>query len=363
MIFGCASSDCIEIVSDRSTVNPLRLRLVIYKCFFLFIIILLYNVEGFSLDANSRVPYLRDGWAGARYVAMGKSAEVIVDDVYSIYWNPAGLSDLKILNPVASEEIKGDSERGNLDEIGDEDLIRFSNDKVSESFYQVGLSAAFIDIESGVGFGGVAFDLFSGVMGVGLYSIQTRNIEVRDEEGNLIGKTDFSGSACYISYGWIIGVSSLGFSIKGLYENIGDYGFYGGGVDVGYQVEIIPFLRIGFLVQDIGTGLKPAEEYENIENKYDFASPVLKLSAAFTSPSWDFIIALTGIKNIEQQDYEFNLGFQYDIVKYSSLYFGLNDSVFSTGISFRFFQLDFAYAFTYEDIIGYTNIVSLTFLL
>ena len=46
-------------------------------------------------NAGSRGSYSRAGWAGARYTAAGMTGEVLSDDVFAIYWNPAGLSELK----------------------------------------------------------------------------------------------------------------------------------------------------------------------------------------------------------------------------------------------------------------------------
>ncbi len=310
-------------------------------------------------DAGSRAAFTRGGWVGARYVAMGKAAEVVVDDVFAIYWNPAGLTGLKEREKLSPDEIKSRAKKGDIESISEEDLIKFSDEKSSKKAFQLGFSGAMLDLERDAGFGGVAFSLFGGVMGAGAYSIQSKNIESRDEQGNFIKYLNYSASVGYLSYAWSTGVSSLGVSFKGLYEKVGEVGYYGGGLDAGAQVEVIPFFKIGFVIQDIGTGLKPDKRYENIKDEYDFASPVIRLSAAITSRTSDFILALSTVKKLEQEEYELNIGVQYNVVKYIAVYLGLNDKLFTTGMTLNLWNLDVGYAFSYDKIDnGFNNIVS-----
>ena len=98
------------------------------------------------------------------------------------------------------------------------------------------------------------FQLFNGVFGIGLYSIFSLDIETRDTAGNLTGSQDYIGSAGYLSYAWDYGVTSIGITLKCLYERIGNVQYMGGGADIGMQIYPLPFLKLGFVVQDLGTG-------------------------------------------------------------------------------------------------------------
>lgn len=312
-------------------------------------------------DAGSRASYTRGGWAGAKYVAMGRAAEVMADDVFSIYWNPAGLTSLKEREHLTPDQINERAKSGRVSSITEDDLIRFSDETGPRTVFQLGVSAAMIDVEREAGFAGVAFNIFKGVMGAGVYSIQSRKIESRDESGNYIKDITYSGSVGYLSYAWITGVTSIGMSLKGLYEKIGEVGYYGAGADLGAQLEVVPFLRVGFVVMDIGTGLKPDGTYEYIEDKYDFASPSIKISAALTSRESAFTLALSAVRKLEQEDYELNVGLAYNLVRNITVYGGLSDSFFTAGVSFKIWTLEAAYAFSYDNIdSGYNNIVSLT---
>lgn len=340
---------------------PLGIR----KQLFLLAGIIIFSVCSMDLyaadDAGSRASFTRGGWAGARYVAMGKAAEVIVNDVYSIYWNPAGLRELKETNNLTEEEIKKKASTGDVDSITEDDLTRFSEEEYSTFYFQAGISSAIIDIEREAGFAGIAFNVPVGIAGIGLYSIQSRDIESWDDQGNYIKDLDYSAYAGYLSYGWGSGVASIGISLKGLYEKIGNYNYYGGGADLGTQIELVPLVKVGFVIQDIGSGLKPVDKYENIEDRYDFASPSLKLSASITNRTSDFIVAITGIKKLEQEKYEVNVGCQYNVIRQVSIYLGLNEALFTSGISAKLYEIDVAYAFSLDKIdLGYNNIISIS---
>ena len=340
----------------------LKQKLKLSSAFFIiFVIFFAFELFAENDAGSSRASFTRGGWAGARYTAMGKAAEVIVDDVYSIYWNPAGLRELLNKESLSQEEIKKRATSGDISTITEKDLTRFSEEQYSKNIVQIGVSSAILAVEREAGFAGVAFNLFNGVFGIGYYGIQSRNIEARDTSGEYQKDLNYMASVGYISYGWGIGVTSVGLSFKMLHEKIGDIEYYGMGSDLGTQIELIPLVKIGFVVQDIGTGLKPVKKYDNIENKYDFAYPVLKLSASLTNRASDLIVAISGIKKLEQEKFEVNLGLQYNILKYSSIYLGLNNSLFSTGISIKLFNMDITYAFSFDKIdLGYNNMLSLT---
>ncbi len=311
-------------------------------------------------DAGSRAAFTRGGFAGAKYLAMGRAAEVLADDVFAMYWNPAGLVGLKASERLSAEEIRDRAKKGDVATITEEDLIRFSDDEGPRFVFQIGVSAAMIDVEREAGFSGIAFTAFKGVIGVGAYTIQSRNIESRDEYGNYIKDIRYSGSMGYLSYAWVSGITSIGFSLKGLYEKIGEFSYYGAGLDAGVQTEVVPFLKVGCMVSDIAAGLKPVGDYEYQENEYDFASPSIKVSAALTSRESDFVLAVTGVRKLESKKYELNLGVSYNLTGSITGYGGLSNSYFTAGISVSISGIEVAYAFSYDNInAGYNNMVSL----
>lgn len=298
---------------------------------------------------------------GSGYVGMGKAGEIIANDVFAIYWNPAGLSELKGKKQLTEKEIKERATKGRVGDISESDLIRFTDDNTEKSVFQVGVSAGRLDIERDVGFSGLAFDLFSGVFGIGVYSIQSKGIEERDSSGNFISSNlKYNGSTSFISYGWSSGISSVGISLKGLYEKIGDTEYVGAGSDIGVQVYFLPFLKIGFVIQDIGSGLIPSKNEDGIRKKYDFASPSLKVGGSLSSDT-GLSMAVTGVKRLEQKKYQMNAGLMYRLFDSTKVYIGISDSNFSTGLTLKLFNMEMSYALAIDKInYGYNNIVSAT---
>jgi len=325
------------------------------------LLFLFIKINVFAQDIGERPLFTSEGWAGARYIAMGKAVEAVVDDVYAIYWNPGGIIELKGGSGILSQGGKERSKSADIEDITEEDLIRFSDEQEGRGFAQVGVSAAMLDTHRKAGFCGVAFNVLDGVAGIGLYSIESKDVKGMNEYGNFIENLDYSSYVSYLTYGLAVGVASFGISVKGLYEVIGSCRYYGGGIDIGTQVELFPFFRIGLVLQDIGTGLKPVRDYEDVDGGYDFVYPVLRFSAAFTSIASDIVIAASSVKKIEQEKFDFNVGLQYNVHKNFTLYIGSNDLSFSFGFSLQLTGMGLAYAFLYDkDDYGYNNIISFT---
>ena len=218
------------LISIRKKIIPnLRDSVTLWLIFFLCLAA--FRAQALHAgDAGSRASFTRGGWVGAGYVGMGKAGEIITNDVFSIYWNPAGLSELKGKKQLTEKEIRDKASKGKAGDISESDLIRFTDDSAEKSVVQVGASAGKLDIERDVGFSGIAFSFLNGVLGMGIYSIQSKGIEERDASGNLLSTNlKYSGSTAFLSYGWSSGISSIGLSLKGLYEKIGDTEYAGEG--------------------------------------------------------------------------------------------------------------------------------------
>ena len=330
--------------------------------FYISSIIIFFSISGaFAADAGSRASFTRGGWVGAKYVATGMTAETTADDVFSIYWNPAGLTELKGSSGMSLRDIQKKARDGKVEDVSESDLTRFSEESGERFFLQIGISAARLDIERNANFAGFACKLFDGVFGMGVYSIYSLGIEGRDESGNYTRDYDYIASVGYLSYAFTIGgIASFGFSAKVLYEKIGDVAYAGAGADVGLQVFVLPFLKIGFMAQDLGSGLYPVEDYPGIKKKYDFAFPTLRLGAAFINNS-GLTVSFSVIKKLEQKAFYYGLGVEYDLMRYTSIYLGFSGSQFTSGITIHIANVDISYAFMFDNIRnGYNNIVSLT---
>ncbi|MCL2026442.1 MAG: hypothetical protein FWG92_06525 [Leptospirales bacterium] len=309
----------------------------------------------FASDAGSRASYTRGGWAGARYIAAGQCGVVLADDVYSIYWNPAGLSELKSKKKAMSDDIFERARSGNIHSITEKELLNFSKPASEMNVVNVGISGAMLDVDRNALFAGCAFGLFNGVIGFGAYSISSLSIPSYDDSGNPAGKTNYSGSIGYISYGIGLGAAAVGVSVKGLYERIDKHSYAGAALDAGSQIFLLPFLKLGFAVYDLGAGLKPLnDDGGNLENKYDLGYPSFRINAAAVSDV-GFTLSFGLMKRLEQSKYFFTFGVQYDVKRFLSIYAGMCDSEFSAGLGIRAFNCEISYAFVFDSINGGAN--------
>ncbi len=325
------------------------------------IILLFAAVNCFAENAGSRGSYTRGGWAGARYAASGMTGEVLADDVFSIYWNPAGLTELRIKKKLTENQITEKAKQGNVNDITEEDLLNFSEGGASQLFFNVGASYTKLDIERDAGFAGCAFNLFKGVIGTGLYSINSSDIETRNDTGVLTGHQNYSGSTGFLSYAMQWSIISFGLSAKGYYEKIGESTYSGAGADAGLQIFILPFLKLGVMVRDAGGFLKPQNAPDS-EDRYDFFKPQIKTGIAFLTDS-GLKIAVSGSKDLEQSGFEYGAGVEYEVSKFLSVNTGISDNFFSAGFTLKLINMDISYAINVDKIdYGYNNTVSLALL-
>lgn len=326
-----------------------------------FTILLFFAVSGYSENAGSRGSYTRGGWAGARYTASGMSGEVLADDIFSIYWNPAGLTELRAKKKLTESQIAEKAKQGKVDQITEEDLLNFSESESSQLFFNIGASYTNLDIDRDAGFAGCAFNLFKGIIGAGLYSITSTGIETRDDNGILTGSAKYSGSVGFISYAQQWNIFSFGLSAKGYYENIGKSTYSGAGADAGLQIFILPFLKCGVMVRDAVGFLKPQNAPDS-EKRYDFFKPQIKTGFAFLTNA-GVKISISGSKKLEQPGYEYGAGIEYEVSKFLTVNTGIFDNFFSAGFTLRLLNMDVAYAINFDKIdYGYNNTVSMALL-
>jgi hypothetical protein len=310
-------------------------------------------------NGRSRGTFTRGALVGGRYVAMGRNGEVTADDVYSIFWNPAGLTELRHTQLLTENEIKEKAEKGKANEINEAELLRFSEEEKSFSV-QMGASGSMLTFGANTVFFGMAINLPKGVLGIGSYTIFSGGFDRRDYNGVKTGSLDYVATAGYLSYGVSLGVTSLGFSVKGLYEKIGNDYYLGCGADIGTQVYLLPFLKVGLMIQDLGTGMYPMVKRNGVEQSYAFAYPTLKLGIAVIT-NRNFTLAVSGLKKLDVRTFGYSVGAQYDVLKWASIYIGFKDLVFSAGVTFHMVQFDVSYAFTMDTVTkGFNHIASAT---
>ena len=326
----------------------------------LFLAVLIFGSHTilFAQSAGSRGSYTRGGFAGAKYIAFGSAAEAYSDDVFSIYWNPAGLASLRDDSTKSPEEIRKKTDKGDVSGISEEDLLKFS-DSSDKTTLHLGVSATKADIDHSAFFGGAAVNLLGGALGAGVYSIYSSSIKEYDTSGNRTGSGVYQGSIGFLSYGRNAGVSSFGVSIKGLHETVSDAKYAGASCDIGVRAEVLPFIKVGFVAQDLGIGLYPVSG-SKLNKKYDFGSPTLRSSVFIESRATNVSLGLGIARRIEQNTFIYSAGLRYDPTDNIFMSLGFHDESFTAGAGLKIWKCEVWYAFSYDKInMGYNNSVSL----
>ncbi len=201
-------------------------------------------------DAGSRAVFTRSGWVGARYIAMGKAAEAIADDVYAIYWNPAGLVDLRDRQTLSPDEIREKARKGDIKGISEQDLIRFSDEGNTRPFVQAGVSASMLDVER-EGVRGNRLRARERGDGLRPQPHPVAGIEGRAEVRTIHGylntsprPASFRTASPRGSPRWRVAEGDAG-AHRRIHVQRGGGRFRG-------ELDVLPFLRLAFVIQDIG---------------------------------------------------------------------------------------------------------------
>ncbi len=329
---------------------------VVISLFLQFVLLSVLHADNQS--ASSRAAFTRGSWIGANNISMGTAVEAISADVFSIYWNPAGLTQLRYrkqnINEYVHEKLKDDE----IDDISERDLALYS-DYSPKPFLQFGSSVSMLSLNREAAFSGAAFNIMNLVIAPGVYYIRSDDIEKRNESGTKTGYADYGAGVSYLSFAYPLDFISLGVTGKALYENIDSTTYYGGGADFGIQADFIPLIGFGVVMQDLVQTMRPLEKSKYISDDFDFSSPQIRMNVSVSSRTSDIIISFGLVRNLEDSNYSFKLGFKYDLTEFLNLAVGLNDSQFSSGVNLKIWQLDLSYAVSLDKIdMGYNNTVS-----
>lgn len=329
-----------------------KLLLIILLIFFT------YSVYGYNSTSFTRLDYI-----GAEYISIGGAGEAIADDIFSLYWNPAGLVNLSGKKLTPEQNVREKAQEGDIDQISEEDLENFSK-TVKKNFFQFGASGGYVDIDRNAAFSAFAFNIGKNVLALGFSGIYSPDIEKRDNNGNLIGSTNYAAGQGFLTYSHYLKESSIGINIKPLYQKIDTVSYAGGAIDIGYQTEFFNVLKVGFVLQDVGAGLYPYKSEENIEKNYDLSYPVIRIGAAIAPEKSNFNLCFSVVKKIERDEYELNWGVQYFLSNVIGFSIGMSDQKFTAGINAEVSVLEIAYAFAIDPVnSGYNHYLSMTMVL
>jgi hypothetical protein len=166
--------------------------------------------------------------AGARAAGMGNTFVALVDDATSCYWNPAGLARLS------------------LREIGFMHAEQFG-DLINYDFVAYGVPLK--------GVGGVSIGLVRlGLDGIKLTTLADTTAAISKDNPILVDRVVGQSDYClFLSQGRLFPQWGLamGFTVKLIRRELGDYYAHGLGFDCGVQYTPWPSVNLGLCVKDI----------------------------------------------------------------------------------------------------------------
>ena len=129
------------------------------------------------------------------------------------------------------------------------------------------------------------------------------------------------------------------------------------------QGEILPFLKAGFVFQDIALGEYPTSG-KGLEKKWHRGSGTLRSSIAFDSRASGLSVSAGAAYRMDRERFILNCGGEYALTGAVSLAIGVSDSKFRCGLGCNVRGFELWYAFAVDSVnAGYDNTVSLAVML
>jgi len=287
-------------------------------------LLLLFLITDLSLSGVSGGQpgaFLRRG-VGSHALAMGSAYTSVANDASALYWNPAGLSEIK------QRELFGMFSILTLDR--------------QQLFFSFGYNFS---------------DIFSAAIGWNKFGVN--NIDGRDRIGNPTERFDDSENSIMLALSKRIGIISIGVTGKYLHHSLFDRSATGFGFDMGVRAQFLGMLSAGLVVQDIGSSLRWNTQSELTEKIPINVRGGLSLQPTFLSGTAAIEISKVGENNLT-----FRAGAEYRIVEFLGVRAGYDGDNVSFGGMLKapldLFDMQIDYAAT-RDIIAdsYVHHISL----
>jgi len=264
---------------------------------------------GPALAVTGSAVWLEQG-GGGRWLGMGGAARAASRDVYSGYWNPAGLTQM------------------------------------GSAQYQVGTMLELQTMDRAtMSLSGAMQTDNMGNYGVTFIRHTIAGIEKVDELGNVLGEETSAGNAVLLSGGWSpLYQVRVGVTAKLLNESLLGFNAVGGGADIGMMVQplLAENLWLALTVHNVASSMS----WDGSTS--DTLARAIAGGVAWRVFSERYLLTADVVSREGQGSAEFHGGAEVYIVPEAALQAGVNDMRPCVGASFnwRIYELD--YAFTYD---------------
>ena len=256
---------------------------------------------------------------GARALGMSSAYTAADEDVYSAYWNPAGLASLQ------SSQIA--FMHNSLPERISQDYVIFGLPLSKKNKY-------------------LAF-----LLNFGRYDDEFVTVYPELNNNNPYTNNKFDGSDLLIGISYAYKTKEklqVGLTGKYISQDIYDYNAKAMSIDAGLLYKVNEIFNIGFGIYNFGTKMKFNKKSEDLP---------LKLKSGISAKMMENLIIINGdVGYIKDEDFELGLGVEVKPLKFISLRAGLNNtndagSAFTLGLGLNFDKLNLDYAYEpFEDL-------------
>ncbi|NOG46141.1 MAG: PorV/PorQ family protein [Calditrichaeota bacterium] len=267
--------------------------------------------------------FLRSGLS-ARVAGLGETFTAIADDENALYYNPAGLANIK------------------MGAVGLNHTQWIEDTRIDNIVF------------------GYNFDRKLGVA-IGISHFWMPAIQSKNHFGIPAGDINVSSSIVNLGLGYKIDRSLyVGLGVKYFTEELASYRASGIAIDAGvYVYMFVPGLTLGLVVQNLGGNI----QYDSVKEKIPF---VYRAGLAYKIRNTGLKIAVDGVKSIDS-DFALSTGLEYTLLKTFSLRFGNQfraDQKFTPGYGAGLnidqkYLVDYTF-YAFEDL-GNTHRVGFTF--
>lgn len=272
---------------------------------------------GFAKEDGGRPGAFLQYGAGARSLGMGKTFVGISDDASAVYWNPAGLAQLK------NSEIS--LLHASLYENSGYDFLSF----------------------------GVPFNARKSAFGIALVNLSSTGFQLKNELNVDQGEGGVNEAAGMMSlaHSWaFLGDSRIhiGSTVKMVRQNIDTKSASGFGLDAGFlwgpgsPSGILEPLSIGLSVQNL---VAPKLKLVNEEDKFPLSAT---LGIAYRLASGKCIVAVD-VNKTQNRNVKPHFGTEIRPIKSLALRAGIDETEISAGFGFNWQNYSLDYAFAYHD--------------
>lgn len=267
-------------------------------------------------DGGEAGAFLENGM-GAKASSMGGAFVSLADDANAVYWNPAGLAQIKQL----SADFMYASPMSEIDGV---DYYTFA----------------------------VSYPTEIGIVGLGLIHFSVADIPITSDRSGPTGET-FSNTetAIFVSYGMALDEAmSIGLSLKILNHAVYEYSATGYGIDLGFLYRFSDRLRLGIQLNNL---MAPSLQLNN-----EIYSVPLKLNTGLSYKLFDVFTMVTDFKFAGDKSIVIKPGMELGLwqnILFVRQGYSMNTDEWSLGLGINYGGYKMDYGYSTHPWLGYTN--------